>query len=269
MPGSTTIQEYYEGQVEPIYRAIAGAILHLGIFQGAESRETATERTKAFLASHLELGPGLRVADLGSGYADTARFLASRFGCRVLAINLVHSQNVHARSLNERAGLQDRVFLIEGDFARTPLSSALFQVVWSQEAFLHAPDRAAVIREAARLLEPGGNLIFTDLLQTGLMEPEEARLIFERVHIQSLETFDSYARHLAAAGLTPRAIVDLSNNVAPSYQDHVDTLREDRSTLEPAVGKEFLEYTIQAMERWVRAGREGKLGWGMFLGQKR
>lgn len=97
---SIRTKDYYEGIVDAIYRAVSGPILHLGMFEGDEPREVAAKRTKEYLTSKIGL---LRttsvVVDLGSGYGDTARFLADKTGCRVLGVNLIHSQNVHALSL--------------------------------------------------------------------------------------------------------------------------------------------------------------------------
>jgi sarcosine/dimethylglycine N-methyltransferase len=78
------IQAYYEGLVEPIYRTVSGTVLHLAMFEGAETRETATTRTKTFLAARLPARPATAtIVDLGSGYGDAARFLARRCGCHI------------------------------------------------------------------------------------------------------------------------------------------------------------------------------------------
>ena len=167
------IRSYYESTVEPIYRATSGPILHVAMFEGEEPRHIATTRTKEYLASRLEASPATTVVDLGSGYGDAARFLVQRFGCRVVGVNLVHSQNVHALTLNREAGVAEQVSLIEADFAQVPLPAGCAQIVWSQESLLHAHDRRQVLRESARLLTSGGRLIFTDILQTGPMLPDE------------------------------------------------------------------------------------------------
>jgi sarcosine/dimethylglycine N-methyltransferase len=140
--------------------------------------------------------------------------------------------------------------------------------MWSQESLLHAPDRGRVLREAARLLVPGGLLIFTDILQTGPMLPDEARLIYERVKVNSLETFASYQALLESAGLLITEVADLSQYVAGSYQDHVGSLHHHRAALVEAISPAEVDYTIAAMERWVQAAQEGKLGWGMFVARK-
>lgn len=268
MSDSQRIKAYYEGTVEPIYRAISGPILHLGMFEGDEPRQVATTRTKEFLAARLPLPLNGTVLDLGSGYGDTARFLAQRCNCRVIGLNLIHNQNVAAITLNRQARLEGQIRVFEGDFARAPLPNGFAQVVWSQESLLHAPQRGQVLGEAARLLTSGGLLIFSDILQTAPMFPAEARPIYERVKVNSLETFESYQSHLQAAGLRTVEVVDLSRYVARSYQNHVNSLRHHRPALVEAIGAAEVDYTIAAMERWVQAAVEGKLGWGMFVAQK-
>ncbi len=270
MADAQKIQAYYEGLVEPIYRSVFGAALHLAMFEAEEeSRRIAQLRTKGFLADRLpELSAGITVVDLGSGYGDTARYLAQHFGCRVVGVNLVHSQNVRSLSFSQEAGLGRRIFAVEADFVRVPLASNCTTVVWSQEALLHAPNRSQVISEAARLLQPGGTFIFTDLLQTGPMQPEEAQRIYERVNIDSLETFDSYRQHLQAARLLVTEVVDLSRYVARSYANHIEEMQQARATLDEAVGAEYVAYTIEAMGRWVIAAKQGKLGWGLFVARK-
>ena len=74
MANSQPIKAYYEGTVEPIYRAISGPILHLGMFEGDEPRQVATTRTKEYLAIHLPMPLTGLILDLGSGYGDTAVF---------------------------------------------------------------------------------------------------------------------------------------------------------------------------------------------------
>jgi sarcosine/dimethylglycine N-methyltransferase len=248
--------------------AISGAILHLGIFEVGDSRAEATTRTKEFLASRTQAPASSTIVDLGSGYCDSARYLVKRFGCRVIGVNLIHSQNRKAQALNRETGQDKQISVIEADFTRSPLPAGCAQVVWSQEAFLHAAGRDRVIYECARLLSPGGRLIFTDILQTGSMEAEETRLVYERVHINSLESFDSYQRLIRDAGLLLEEVTDLSEQVVPSYEDHVDSLRRHRADLIEAIGVEYVDYTIEAMGRWIRAAEEGKLGWGLFVASK-
>ena len=191
--------------------------------------------------------------------------LAQTLGCWVVGLNLVHIQNVMSLSLSAKAGLAGQNYAVQADFSQVPFPSGCAEIVWSQEAMLHAPDRERVVQEAARMLQPGGVFLFTDLLQTGPMEPEEARLIQERVKIEPLDSFASYEHYIKAAGLELLEVADLSRYVARYYEDHAQQIEDNRDRLSQVINSEFVDYTATAMRRWSTAAAEGKLGWGMFL----
>ena len=263
------LKSYYEGKVEPIYRTISGISLHLAMVdREGESHTEGTLRTKKFLAKRLDLAPGDLLVDLASGYGDASLWLSGHFGCRVVALNLIHVQNKIALENANKAENNERLRVIEGDFNHVPIRSGVADVVWTQESLLHAEDRGRVLREAARILQPGGILLLTDILQLDVMEAEEQRLIYERVSLKSLESFESYRELIAGVGLQMLEVVDLSRHTGPYYADLATNLEHHRETLVAAIGSEYVEYTIGAMRHWSEAAYEGKLGWGMVLSRK-
>jgi sarcosine/dimethylglycine N-methyltransferase len=165
-------------------------------------------------------------------------------------------------------GLQDQISIAEADFRSVPLRDGCAQVVWSQESLLHAPDRGQVLQEAARLLQADGALLFTDILQTGPMAQDEAQGIYERVKIDSLESFESYTDLLRQTGFTLEQQVDLSRYMADSYADHIDKIEAHRAELVAQIGPDYVDYTVEAMGRWVAAAQAGKIGWGMFVARR-
>jgi SAM-dependent methyltransferase len=108
------------------------------------------------LIAHLDPAPGAAMLDLGCGSGRHARSLASR-GFRVTGIDL------SGRSLDRaRRHGGPPVRFIEQDM-RVPFGSREFEYVFSLFTsfgyFEHAADNAAVIRNIARSLTPGGTLI--------------------------------------------------------------------------------------------------------------
>ena len=67
-----------------------------------------------------------------------------------------------AEELTRRVGLQQQVRVIEGNVLQVPLPDASIDVVISQEALLHVPDKARALSQAFRILKPGGRIAFTD-----------------------------------------------------------------------------------------------------------
>ena len=103
-----------------------------------------------------------RVLDLCAGLGGPARFLASRRGCRVVAVELNAGRAAGAARLTRLVRLHRRVRVVRGDATALPLASGRFDACLSQEALLHIADKAAVLREAHRVLAAGGRLAFTD-----------------------------------------------------------------------------------------------------------
>ncbi len=106
------------------------------------------------LAGVIEaIGPlaGLRVLDLGCGKGRFASPLAER-GARVVGVDLSQAMLVHAKGI-ERARAAAR---------RLPFADATFDVVFAVEVVEHVGDVRPILREARRVLRPGGRLVLVD-----------------------------------------------------------------------------------------------------------
>jgi ubiquinone/menaquinone biosynthesis C-methylase UbiE len=66
------------------------------------------------------------------------------------------------------------VQVVQGDLAAVPLPAGCADVVVSNCAINHAPDKAAVYREVARLLAPGGRMVVSDVVSEAVL-PESVR----------------------------------------------------------------------------------------------
>ncbi|MCS6771152.1 MAG: metalloregulator ArsR/SmtB family transcription factor [Kiritimatiellae bacterium] len=102
------------------------------------------------------------VADLGCGDGTLAILLAYYARC-VYAVDQSPAMLRQVCARARRAGVEDRIRTAEGDLERTTLVSASCDDVILSQALHHAARPAHAIREAARLLKPGGRLIVLDL----------------------------------------------------------------------------------------------------------
>jgi len=167
------------------------------------------------LAQCAMLRPGSRVADFCAGLGGPARYYAHVYGAEVTAIELTPARAAGAKRLNDLVGLADRVRVVQGDVVSTELPDGEMDAVVSQEAFLHLPDKASVLREARRILRPGGRLAFTDLFRHAPLAATDADLLWEGMAIQPVETLDGYRALLAAAGFTIVRLEDLTEDLRP------------------------------------------------------
>jgi len=164
---------------------------------------TTRERTfKERLVAQARLAPGMDMLDLGCGTGTLAiRALRQEPGLRIVGLDGDPQVLERARRKAERAGAG--IELRRGLAQSLPFADASFDRVLSS-LFLHhlSPrDKLATLREARRVLRPGGELHIADWGRpSGLW----MRLAF--YSIQALDGFENTRDH--AAGRIPAFIAD-------------------------------------------------------------
>jgi SAM-dependent methyltransferase len=121
----------------------------------------------------------LDVLELASGTAYFSAWLASA-GARTVALDLSSEQLVTARNLQRRVG---PVFpLVQGDAERIPLTDGRFDLIVSEHGAAAWCDPQRWLPEAARVLRPGGRLVFlTNSLLSALCVPTDEGVAEERL----------------------------------------------------------------------------------------
>lgn len=108
------------------------------------------------------------VLDLGTGTALIPVALCRRApSARIVAIDLAETMLARARRRVQEGGCADRVELRRVDAKGLPFADASFATVMSNSIVHHIPEPAVVLRDALRVLRPGGLLFVRDLLRPG------------------------------------------------------------------------------------------------------
>ncbi|MCG6121127.1 MAG: metalloregulator ArsR/SmtB family transcription factor [Microvirga sp.] len=104
--------------------------------------------------------PILNLLDLGTGTGRMLRLVAPLAG-RAVGLDASHAMLSVARANLEKAGLS-RIELRQGDIHAPPVESNAFDLVIIHQVLHYLDDPARALREAARLVAPGGRLLVVD-----------------------------------------------------------------------------------------------------------
>jgi cyclopropane-fatty-acyl-phospholipid synthase len=184
-----------------------------GIWEtGGGTLESAQRAKFDRIAGMLELSPGDRLLEIGSGWGSFAIHAATRYGCRVSTTTISRAQHEHVRQRLEREGLGSRVKLLFEDYRNLPgrfdkaVSIEMFEAVGLSfyDDYFGAVDR---------LLEPGGTM----LLQTITINEER----FERYRRQP----DFIQRHIFP-GSELASVLEIRRSLARATKLSVARLQE-------------------------------------------
>ena len=103
-----------------------------------------------------------KVLDAGCGVGGSSIFLASTIGCHVTGISLSERQVEQANATAKQKEIEKLVDFKVMDFCATKFPDASFDVVWGCESICYAEDKQQFVKEAWRLLKPGGRLVVAD-----------------------------------------------------------------------------------------------------------
>ncbi len=266
-------EDYYNSaDADHFYQTVwGGEDIHIGLYEPGDAISDASRKTVRAMAERLAgLKPGARVLDLGAGYGGAARALAADYGAHVTCLNLSTVENRRNRELTEKAGLSDRIEVIDGAFESIPLDDASVDIAWSQDAMLHSGDRRRVLSETARVLRSGGELIFTDPMQADDLDDAGAlQPIYDRLHLRDLGSFGFYRETLAALGFDEVGVEDMTDQMAVHYARIAEELKARRGDLESTISKDYIDRMLTGLNHWVVGAKERRLSWGILHFKKR
>jgi MPBQ/MSBQ methyltransferase len=228
-PEKVGLEEYYS-EAGPDYAAWSREFnMHFGFYRWGMNpldREPMLDQMNVEVLERLRIDPMTesRIVDLGCGLGATLRSLARRLPLASLTgVTRVPWQVEQARERNAATGQKDRIEVAKMDYEATPLASASFDAAYAVESacYAHGADKAAFLKEAKRLLRPGGRLVIVDgfLRASSHMHPMQRR-IFDKLCecwvIESWGELDRVVAQLRLLGFRDIRVEECQFRVAPS-----------------------------------------------------
>ena len=220
------------------------------------------------LAHHAKINESTHVLDLCCGLGGPARYLAYHYGCRVTGVDMNTDRLAGAVRLTERTKLQDRVLFHHANALQTGLADETFDVIVSQEAFCHIPNKKTLIAECVRLLKPGGRIVYTDILTRNTMTTEIRSRLESEMVFSELSTLEQYCDLLEQNSCQVVEVEDLSNDWAQILIDRLAMYRSLKEQTVSSFGLEHFEKWDSTYSFFVGLYRSGELGGGRFVAQK-
>lgn len=177
------------------------------LYDGAQARQVPEEAMLASLGcgnptALAKLNPGDVVLDLGSGGGMDVLLSAKRVGPAGKAYGLDMTDEMLAlANENKRKAGADNVEFLKGEIEHIPLPDNSVDVVISNCVINLSADKDRVLREALRVLKPGGRFAVSDVVTQGEINPEIRRSVLLWVGcVAGALSDEEYRGKLSAAG---------------------------------------------------------------------
>ena len=230
------------------------------LYNASQARQIPEEALLASLGcgnptALAKLNPGEIVLDLGSGGGIDVLLSAQRVGPtgKAYGLDMTDEMLALANENKRRAGVTNVEFL-KGEIENIPLPDNSVDVIISNCVINLSSDKDRVLREAFRVLKPGGRFAVSDVVTRGEMLPEIRRSVLAWVGcIAGALEENEYRNKLSTAGFD-------NIDVEPTRIYRAEDAREflagqgiDVDAVVPQVDGKFLSAFIRAAKPEAKA----------------
>ena len=127
------------------FAAEVGLTKHIG---GVKATEEMVEL--------CHIGEGSYVLDVGCGAGVTPSFIAKKYGCKVVGVDISEGMIQKSQERAKREGVADRVEFRVADAQDLPFEDDLFDAVITESVTAFPEDKQKAVDEYARVTKPGG-----------------------------------------------------------------------------------------------------------------
>jgi SAM-dependent methyltransferase len=197
-----------------------------------------------------QLNPGEVVLDLGSGGGIDVLLSARRVGPtgKAYGLDMTDEMLALANENKRKAGVENVEFL-KGEIENIPLPDDSVDVIISNCVINLSADKDKVLREAFRVLKPGGRFAVSDVVTRGEILPEIRQSVLAWVGcIAGALQEDEYRGKLAAAGFEQIDVEPTRIYRAEDAREFLAGQGIDVDALAPQVDGKFLSAFIRAIK---------------------
>lgn len=261
-------------ELDPFYRDIWGQHVHHGYWKkGSETIEEATKALVDLMLENLNLQSGAEVCDVGCGYGETSRLLASNQNCQVTSFTISQKQYDFAMKLTPIN--KNPRFLLQ-DWLQNELRDECMDAVIAIESTEHMPDFNQFFVEAQRVLKPGGRLAIFAWLQAPEVSSWEKKFLLQPVCDEGrmrLGTVEDYEQYILKNKMVVERVKLISEKVSRTWtlciQRSLGRIFSDRRYRKYLMSKEVKNREfLKTLFRIRMAFSTGAMEYGLFIAKK-
>ncbi|MCK9210738.1 MAG: methyltransferase domain-containing protein [Ignavibacteriaceae bacterium] len=217
------VANYYD-QTENHYRRFwkleKSLSLHYGIWsEGIKNLHEAVLNTNTLLAKLGEIKSTDVVLDAGCGVGGSAIYLAKNIGCKVSGITLSEKQAETATEFAKQHGVSNLASFHAMNYTATSFANNSFDVVWAIESMQTAVNKSDFLKEAKRILKPGGKIVIADCFKSYDYPFEKNKLMnlmFNGWAVSDVLSSEEFINKANQFGFTLEKEQDVTKEVYPS-----------------------------------------------------
>lgn len=260
--GLEEVKMVYKGPEGRLWELIMGEQIHIGGLVSSMD-----------LADSAGIEPGWSGVDLCCCSGAGMRFLLQfRNVARMIGVDATETMVALGRKRCTEAILSGHITFVRKDVCDSGLPDASADFIWGEDAWCYVKDKETLVREAARIVKPGGAIAFTDWLEgpAGLSDAEAERFL-GFMKFPSIQDLDSYTALLEQAGCEVTAARDTGRFLP--YMDLYISMLEMQMGFDALNIIGFDQVMMEGLGAEMHFARElaaqGKLIQGLFVARRK
>jgi len=275
------IKSYYNNS-QKIYELFLYNKKSLGIHFGFWNKKTKNRQAAILNENQAVIDAGKikskhKVLDAGCGVGGTVIYIARKIGAKVVGISLVQRQIDLAKKYAKDNGVEKLTDFQVQDYTKTDFKDNWFDIVYGIESICHAFPKSAFLKEAYRVLKPGGKLVIADGYLKRKPKTEEERKIVNDFNkgfsLKELIVVKDMERQIKEAGFKKVKGVNKLKEVKPSIDHFYKFMKRIRGVIK-MVGWIPLPFCFGLRSNWLslfhlgEGVKKGLMTYYLHVGEK-
>lgn len=223
------------------------------------------DSVRAF-AEELEVKPGTKILDIGSGVGGSAFYFAGQLGATVVGVDASPDMVAISTERAAERGIPGVTFRL-GRIEDEPLEAETFDIAWTRDSVVCVQAKDRLWENVYHGLKPGGRLFVTDFCRSRESVGEEFGEHASQCEYY-LQDLDEYVKTLEAAGFRDVTAEDLTHLFVEFLYRERSKLEDKREDFESKYGADEFQYLHDRWNKKIRFSEQGDLRWGKFTARK-